>query len=67
MAKNTLQVIANFGATVAEATFASVKATFTLPWKIKQAIEDARDSARVDAELEAALIDKTFLDRATRK
>lgn len=66
MAKNTLQVIADFGETVIDATIASVKATVRLPWAIKQAIDDARDSAKVDAELEAALIDKTFLDRATK-
>ncbi len=61
-----LEVIADFGAAVLEATIASVKATVTLPWKISQAIADARESAQLDREMEEALIDPTFLDRATR-
>lgn len=63
MARNIVEVIAEFGEAVVEATVASVKATVRLPWAIKQAIADAKESAQLEREMDAALIDPTLLDR----
>lgn len=59
-------VVKHFIAPVLNATGASIKATLSLPHTIITAIEDARESAKLDREMEAALIDPTFLDRATK-
>jgi hypothetical protein len=46
------------------ATAASIEATLRLPQTITTAIEEAKESRKLDAELDAALIDHGFLDRA---
>jgi len=60
-----LKVVVEFIEAVGEATLASVRATIYLPRNIGEAIKDYQHSKIVDAELEAALIDKCFLDRAS--
>lgn len=60
-----LKVVVEFIEAVGEATVASVRATFYLPRNIGTAIKDYQHSKEIDAELEAALIDHCFLDRAT--
>ena len=57
-------VVKKFIIPVTSATVASVNATFSLPATIIGAIEQAKQTARFDAELDAALIDHCFLDRA---
>ena len=57
-------VVKQFIVPVGRATAASVKATLGLPHTIVTAINDARESAKLNAEMEASLIDPTFLDRA---
>lgn len=57
-------VVHGFIAPVLKATATSIKATLSLPQTIATAIAEAKESARLDAELEAALIDKDFLNRA---
>lgn len=60
-----LKVLVEFIEAVGEATLASVRAVIYLPRNIGEAIKDYQHSKEIDAELEAALIDKCFLDRAT--
>lgn len=60
-----LKVIVEFIEAVGEATLASVRAVIYLPRNIGQAIADYKHSQEIEAELEAALIDHCFLDRAT--
>lgn len=60
-----LKVIVDFIETVGEATLASVRAVIYLPRNIGQAITDYQHSKEIEAELDAALIDHCFLDRAT--
>lgn len=57
-------VVKKFIIPVTSATVASVNATFSLPHTIIEAIEEAKRMERFDAELDAALIDHCFLDRA---
>lgn len=57
-------IVKQFIVPVGRATAASVKATLSLPHTIVTAIDNAKESARMDAELDAALVDKCFLDRA---
>lgn len=57
-------LLTHFVIPVIAATAVSVQATLSLPHTIATAIREARESAKLDAELEAALIDPTFLDRA---
>lgn len=63
MAKNVFTVVKEFGEAVVELTAASTRLTLTLPFAIKQAIADAKESAEVERQLDAALIDPTLLDR----
>jgi transaldolase len=65
MAKNVGTVIVEFAQAVVELTAASARLTVTLPFAIKQAIADAKESAAVEAQLDAALIDPTLIDRMT--
>lgn len=65
MAKNVGIVVVEFAQAVVELTVASARATVTLPFAIKQAIADAKESAAVEAQLDAALIDPTLIDRMT--
>jgi hypothetical protein len=58
-------IVKKFVVPVTGATIASIKATFGLPHTIVTAIQEAKESARFEAELDAALIDKCFLDRAS--
>lgn len=58
-------IVKKFIVPVTGATIASIKATLGLPHTIVTAINDARESAQLDIELEAALIDKEFLNRAS--
>jgi len=60
-----LKVLVEFIETVGEATVASVRATIYLPRNIGQAIKDYQHTKEIEAELDAALIDHCFLDRAT--
>lgn len=57
-------IVKHFIIPVTKATATSVKATLSLPHTIITAIEEARESARLESEMDAALIDPTFLDRA---
>lgn len=57
-------IVKRFIVPVIGATAASIKATLSLPHTIVTAYQEAKESAAFDAELEAALIDPTFLDRA---
>lgn len=58
-------VVKQFIVPVGRATAASIKATLGLPHTIVTAIAEAKESARFEAELDAALIDRCFLDRAS--
>ena len=58
-------VVHGFIAPVLRATATSIKATLSLPHTIATAIPEAKESARFEAELDAALIDRCFLDRAS--
>lgn len=58
-------VVHGFIAPVLKATATSIKATLSLPHTIVTAIAEAKATAQLDAELEAALIDKDFLNRAS--
>lgn len=57
-------ILKKFVVPVTGATIASIKATFGLPHTIVTAYQEAKASAALDVELEAALIDKEFLNRA---
>jgi hypothetical protein len=58
-------IVKRFIVPVVGATAASIKATLSLPHTIVTAYQDAKESAALDVELEAALIDKEFLNRAS--
>jgi len=58
-------IVKRFIVPVVGATAASIKATLSLPHTIVTAYQDAKESAAFDVELEAALIDKEFLNRAS--
>lgn len=58
-------ILKKFVVPVTGATVASIKATFGLPHTIVTAFNEAKASAALDAELEAALIDKEFLNRSS--
>jgi hypothetical protein len=55
--------IKHFVIPVLAATAVSIKATLSLPHNIAKAIEDAKESAEVERQLDDALIDPTLLDR----
>lgn len=57
-------VVKHFVIPVLAATAASVQATLSLPHNIAKAIEEHKESMKLEAEMDAALIDPTFLDRA---
>lgn len=57
-------IVKKFIVPVAKATAASVKATFGLPHTIVTAYQDAKASAALEVELDAALTDHGFLNRA---
>lgn len=58
-------IVKRFIVPVGRATATSIKATLCLPHTIVTAFQEAKESARFEAELDAALIDKCFLDRAS--
>jgi hypothetical protein len=64
MLKTIIMVVVDFIETVGEATLASLRATIYLPRTMVEAIKEYRHSQIFDAELDAALIDHCFLDRA---
>lgn len=57
-------IVKKFIVPVTGATVASIKATFGLPHTIVTAYQEAKASAALEAEMDAALIDKEFLNRA---
>lgn len=57
-------VVKHFVIPVLAATAASVKATLSLPHNIANAIEEHKASMELEAEMDAALIDHGFLNRA---
>lgn len=60
-----LKVLVEFIEAVGEATLASVRAVIYLPRNIGEAVKDYQRSKKLDAEMEAALIDPEFLNRAS--
>ena len=61
-----LAVLKYFVRPVVAATAASVVATLRLPHTIVTAVQEAKESAELERQMEEALIDPTFLDRATK-
>ena len=57
-------VVKKFIIPVTSATVASVNATFSLPHNIILAVQEAKNTAKLDAEMDDALIDHDFLNRA---
>lgn len=56
--------IKHFVIPVLKATAASIHATLSLPQNIANAIEDYKESVRLESQLDAALTDHGFLNRA---
>lgn len=59
-------IIKYFVKPVVKATAASIVATLRLPHTIVTAVKEAKESAELDRQMEEALIDPTFLDRALK-